>query len=47
MKIPTIKGIIERRILANFTVEPGIIQKIIPQPLLQKFITAKQWLVLA
>jgi hypothetical protein len=32
MKIPTIQGIIDRRILINFTVDPNIIQKIIPSP---------------
>jgi len=32
MKIPTIQGIINRRILVNFTVDPEIIQKIVPKP---------------
>jgi hypothetical protein len=32
MKIPTIQGIIDRRVLVNYTVDPDIIQKIIPQP---------------
>lgn len=32
MRIPTIQGIIDRRVLVNFTVDPDIIQKIIPQP---------------
>lgn len=32
MKIPTIQGIIDRRILVNFTVDPEVIRKIIPQP---------------
>jgi hypothetical protein len=32
MRIPTMQGIIDRRILVNFTVDPGVIQKIIPQP---------------
>ena len=32
MKIPIIKGIIDRRILINFTVDLTIIQKIIPAP---------------
>src|ERR1700689_1239483 len=31
MNIPTIQGIIDRRILVNFTVDPDIVQKIIPQ----------------
>jgi hypothetical protein len=32
MKIPTIQGIIDRRVLVNFTVDPDIIKKIIPHP---------------
>jgi hypothetical protein len=32
MKIPTMQGLIDRRVLVNFTVDPEIIQKIIPQP---------------
>ncbi|HEX9512511.1 MAG TPA: DUF2071 domain-containing protein [Puia sp.] len=32
MKIPIIEGIIDRRILVNFTVDPAIIQQIIPRP---------------
>jgi len=32
MKIPTIKGIIDRRVLVNYTVDPDVIRKIIPQP---------------
>jgi hypothetical protein len=32
MNIPTIKGIIDRRILINFTVDPDIISRIIPDP---------------
>jgi|SRR5688572_6983275 len=32
MKIPIIEGIIERRVLVNYTVDPGIVQKIIPRP---------------
>ena len=32
MKIPTIKGIIDRRILINYTVDPEIVAKIIPKP---------------
>jgi len=30
MKIPTLQGIIERRILVNFTVDPATVQKILP-----------------
>ena len=32
MKIPTIKGIIDRRILVNFTDDPIIVQRILPAP---------------
>jgi hypothetical protein len=32
MKLPTIHGYIDRRILVNFTVDPEIVGKIIPQP---------------
>lgn len=32
MKIPIIEGIIERRVLVNFTADPDIVQKIIPSP---------------
>jgi Uncharacterized conserved protein (COG2071) len=32
MKIPTIQGIIDRRVLVNFTADPDVIKKIVPQP---------------
>jgi hypothetical protein len=32
MKIPTIQGIIDRRILVNFTVDEEVIQRIVPSP---------------
>src|SRR6187397_1261866 len=32
MKIPIIEGIIERRVLVNFTADPDVVQKIIPRP---------------
>lgn len=32
MKIPVIKGVLDRRILVNFTVDPFVIQKILPAP---------------
>ncbi len=41
MKIPIIKGIIERRVLVNFTVDPNIIKKIIPQPFQPKIYKGK------
>ena len=31
MKIPTIQGIIKRRILVNYRAEPGVIQKVLPK----------------
>ncbi len=41
MKIPTIQGVIDRRILVNYTVDPEIIQKIIPQPFQPKIYKGK------
>ena len=41
MKIPTITGIIDRRILVNYTVDPAVIQKIIPQPFTAKIYKGK------
>ncbi len=41
MKIPTIKGIIERRVLINYTVEPNIIAKLIPKPFKPKVYKGK------
>jgi hypothetical protein len=32
MRLPTIHGYIDRRILINFTADPGVVKKIIPQP---------------
>lgn len=32
MKIPVIEGVIDRRILINFTVDPSAVQKILPAP---------------
>lgn len=32
MKIPVIKGVIERRILANYHVEPEVIARLLPKP---------------
>lgn len=41
MKIPTIQGIIDRRILVNFTVDPDVIQKIVPLPFRPKIYEGK------
>lgn len=32
MRLPTIHGYIDRRILVNFTADPGVIRKVIPEP---------------
>ncbi len=41
MKIPQIKGIIDRRILVNFTVDPAVAKKIIPFPFKPKIYKGK------
>jgi hypothetical protein len=41
MKIPTIQGIIDRRVLVNYTVDPVIIEKIIPPPFRAKIYKGK------
>jgi len=41
MKIPIIQGIIDRRVLVNYTVDPDIIRKIIPQPFQPKIYKGK------
>lgn len=41
MKIPTITGIIDRRILVNFTVDPKVVQKIVPNPFRPKVYKGK------
>ncbi len=41
MYLPAIKGIIERRILVNFTADPDIISKIIPAPFTPKLYKGK------
>lgn len=41
MKIPTIEGIIERRMLVNFTATPEVIQKIVPAPFKPKIYKEK------
>src|SRR5262249_29165118 len=38
MKIPAMRGIIERRILANYRVEPKVLESIIPSPFRPKLI---------
>ncbi len=41
MKIPTIQGLIDRRVLVNFTVDPDIIQKILPDTFQPKIYKGK------
>jgi hypothetical protein len=41
MKIPTIHGYIERRILINFTADPKVVEKIIPFPFRPKIFKGK------
>src|ERR1700739_2924261 len=41
MRIPVIQGIIDRRILVNFTVDPDVISKIIPKPFSPKIYNGK------
>ncbi len=41
MRIPTIQGIIDRRILVNFTADTEVIQKIIPRPFRPKVYKGK------
>ena len=41
MKIPTIHGLIERRMLINYIAEPEVVEKIIPQPFKPKLYGGK------
>ncbi len=41
MKIPTIKGIIDRRILVNYTVEADVAMSVVPKPFRPKLINGK------
>jgi hypothetical protein len=41
MKIPTIEGIIDRRILINFTVDEEVLKKFLPQPFSPKLVEGK------
>ena len=41
MKILTLRGIIDRRILVNFTVDPDIARKIVPDPFRPKIYNNK------
>ncbi len=41
MKIPTITGIIDRRILVNYAIDPAVAKTIIPSPFMPKIINGK------
>jgi hypothetical protein len=41
MRVPTITGIIERRILVNFTADPAIVARILPAPFTPKLFNGK------
>jgi hypothetical protein len=41
MKLPTIHGYIDRRILVNFTADPAVVSKIIPEPFHPKVYNGK------
>jgi len=41
MRIPTIKGIIDRRILVNYTIDAGVAQSIVPAPFKPKLVNGK------
>jgi len=41
VKIPTITGTIDRRILVNFVVEPEAIRKVVPEPFSPKIVNGK------
>jgi hypothetical protein len=41
MKIPIIEGVIERRILINFTIEQDIIGKLVPPPFIPRIYKSK------
>src|SRR5690554_1565673 len=41
MKIPTIHGIIERRMLVNYIAEPNVVERILPKPFRPKLFEGK------
>jgi hypothetical protein len=41
MKIPTMRGVIDRRILANFHVDPDVLAKVLPSPFRPKLVNGK------
>ncbi|MCA9069634.1 MAG: DUF2071 domain-containing protein [Planctomycetaceae bacterium] len=41
MKIPTIRGVIDRRILANYHIDPDVLAKVLPAPFRPKLVKGK------
>lgn len=41
MKIPTMQGVIDRRILANYQVDPDVLAKVLPKPFRPKVVKGK------
>lgn len=41
MKIPTMQGVIDRRILANYHVDPDVLAKVLPKPFRPKVVKGK------
>src|SRR5450755_2966120 len=41
MQIPVIRGVIDRRILVNYRVNPEVLTKILPQPVRPKLVNGK------
>lgn len=41
MKIPIIHGIIDRRILVNYVVDPAVVEKLLPKPFKPKIYQVK------
>ncbi len=41
MKIPVVRGLIDRRVLVNFRVDPGILRKVLPEPFRPKLAHGK------
>lgn len=41
MRIPNMQGVIDRRILANFHVDPGVLAKVLPNPFRPKLVNER------
>ena len=44
MRIPTLRGVIDRRILVNFRVDPNVLATLLPSPFDRSWSTAWAWL---